>query len=66
MPRKRTMKRGKHYEIVGLQEADRMPIRFAGREFDLANLSAEDAYFLLQHPEQVPYLKKLDVSPAPV
>jgi hypothetical protein len=54
------------YDIVGLQIADRMPIAFAGREYDLANLSAEDRDFLLQFPEQVPYLKKLDVSQASV
>jgi len=55
------------YDIVGLQLADQMPIKFAGRDYDLANLSAEEAEFLLQYPEQVPYLqKKLNVSEASV
>ncbi len=49
--------------IVGLLAADSMPIAFAGREFDLANLSAEDEAFLRGFPDQVPYFaKKLDVS----
>ena len=55
------------YDIVGLQPADRMPISFAGRSFDLANLSAEDAAFLLGFPQQVPYLRQTtDVSEASV
>lgn len=53
---------GPTYVIVGLQMADQMPISFAGRDYDLANLSAEEVTYLLQFPEQVPYLKKLDVS----
>ena len=36
-----------------------MPITFQGRTFDLARLSAEDLAFLLQYPEQVPYLQRL-------
>jgi hypothetical protein len=54
------------YQIVGLQEADQMPIAFNGREFDLANLSTDDVAYLLGFPEQVPHLKKLDVSQASV
>ena len=42
--------------------ADTMPIEFRGRRFDLANLSDEDTAYLLQFPEQVPYLRKLNVS----
>lgn len=49
--------------IVGLQKADSMPISFAGRTYDLANLTAEDRAYLTQFPEQVPYLPTtLDVS----
>ena len=48
------------YEIVGLQRLDTMPIEFNGRTYDLASLSDEDAAYLLQFPEQVPYLRALD------
>lgn len=49
--------------IVGLLAADSMPISFAGRTYDLANLTAEDRAYLSQFPDQVPYLPKtLDVS----
>jgi len=36
-----------------------MPITFQGRDYDLASLSADDLDYLLDYPEQVPYLKKL-------
>ncbi|RIV20539.1 hypothetical protein DYU11_21070 [Fibrisoma montanum] len=51
------MTKAKPYQIVGLVLADSMPIKFAGRDFDLADLSAEELAFLLQYPEQVPYLR---------
>lgn len=41
--------------IVGLLAADSMPIRFAGREYDLANLTADEEAYLRQFPEAVPY-----------
>lgn len=50
-------------DIVGLLAADSMPIVFAGRDFDLANLSAEDEAYLRQYPDAVPYFRSpLDVS----
>lgn len=50
---------GRSYDIVGLQLADHMPITFRGRDYDLASLSADELDYLLEFPEQVPYLKKL-------
>lgn len=52
------------YEIVGLRTAESMPIEFRGRVFDLANLTAEEAAYLLGFPEQVPYLKTNVSEPA--
>lgn len=50
------------YEITGLVPKKQMPIVFGGRDYDLANLTPDEAEYLLGFPEQVPYLKK---SPAP-
>ena len=47
----------KNYQVVGLKLAKTMPIDFQGRIYDLADLSDDDLKFLLQFPEQVPYLK---------
>ena len=52
----------KSYEVVGLQLSGHMPIWFGGREYDLANLSADDLEYLLGFPEQVPYLKLKSAS----
>lgn len=46
-------------EVVGLERSDYMPIHFDNRLFDLASLTPEDTAFLLQFPQQVPYLKVL-------
>ncbi|GAB4042213.1 hypothetical protein [Spirosoma litoris] len=47
----------KTYQIVGLEMSDYMPIRFDGVDYNLANLTADEVDFLVQHPDQVPYLK---------
>ena len=47
----------KTYQTIGLEESDHMPISFEGKTYDLANLTADEVHFLLQYPEQVPYLK---------
>lgn len=52
------------YDIVGLQTQERMIIKFDGREYDLNSLNGDELAHLLQYPDQVPYLKKLDVSQA--
>ncbi|QJD79532.1 hypothetical protein [Spirosoma rhododendri] len=60
---KETTKAASTKGIVGLLATDSMLIRFAGRDYDLANLSADDEAYLRQFPDQVPYLQKpLDVS----
>lgn len=49
----------KEYEVIGLQPADTMPIEFDGQTYDLVSLSPSQLEYLLQFPDQVPYLKKL-------
>jgi hypothetical protein len=39
-----------------LAEAETMPIEFRGQRYDLKRLTAEELAFLLDHPDQVPYL----------
>lgn len=56
-PMKATAAPPKNYEIVGLQPTDQMPVGFNGRTYDLANLTEEDAAYLLGFPEQVPFIK---------
>ncbi|GAB3956709.1 hypothetical protein GCM10028805_47420 [Spirosoma harenae] len=53
------------YEIIGLQRQDHMPIEFEGNQYDLANLSDEQAAFLLQYPDKIPFLKATDSTSAP-
>ena len=47
------------YEVVGLVKSDHMPVNFEGQTYDLANLSPDQAAYLLGFPEQVPYLRPL-------
>ncbi|QIP16808.1 hypothetical protein G8759_31285 [Spirosoma aureum] len=47
------------YQVNGLspQTPDGpIPIEFRGRTYDLLHLSPEELAFLLQYPDQVPYL----------
>jgi hypothetical protein len=48
------------YRTKGLEVSDYMPIRFEGRDYNLASLTADEVDYLLQFPDQVPYLEKVD------
>ena len=57
-PQPGPVKADRNYTVTGLVPADRMPVQFDGREYDLASLTDEEAEYLLDFPEQVPYLKR--------
>ncbi|WP_143092604.1 hypothetical protein [Arsenicibacter rosenii] len=46
------------FSVTGLAPADEMPVYFEGKRYDLARLTDEEAEYLLQFPEQVPYLTR--------
>ncbi|MBD2700137.1 hypothetical protein IC229_05790 [Spirosoma sp. BT702] len=50
------------FEVVNLEFSDHMPIGFQDRTYDLANLSNEDAAYLLGFPDEFPYLKALPTA----
>ncbi|RYC69791.1 MULTISPECIES: hypothetical protein [Spirosoma] len=54
------------YSIIGLTPAATMPIDFEGQRYDLANLTESELSYLLQFPQQVPYLQTDNVGDVPV
>lgn len=42
------MQTGSGYKIVGLKDADKMPVSFGGMIYDLKSLSDEDAELLIK------------------